>query len=163
MLQYPCFKCCFEPTGMFVAVAPDHLARRLQLNSTSIHVCQSCIYQQICFIQLQLTYNHICSCVAEPACIYVTPASDMSLCLYPTNKLVSTVAPDHHACILQLHLTRSHIFISCIVSACMTVTVSSSQGPCIFHLHRTISHVCNNYIWQISMSLTFASNQQSYV
>ena len=35
MLQLPCFKRCFEPTGMFVAVAPDHLARRLQLNSTS--------------------------------------------------------------------------------------------------------------------------------
>ena len=31
MLQYSCFKCCFEPTGMFVAVAPDHLACRLQL------------------------------------------------------------------------------------------------------------------------------------
>ena len=39
MLQYPCFKRCFEPTGMFVAVAPDHLACRLQLNSTSMHVC----------------------------------------------------------------------------------------------------------------------------
>ena len=39
MLQYPCFKRCFEPAGMFVAVAPDHLARRLQLNSTSMHVC----------------------------------------------------------------------------------------------------------------------------
>ena len=26
MLQYPCFKRCFEPTGMFVVVAPDHLA-----------------------------------------------------------------------------------------------------------------------------------------
>ena len=39
MLQYPCFKLCFEPTGMFVAVAPDHLTCRLQLNSTSMHVC----------------------------------------------------------------------------------------------------------------------------
>ena len=39
MLQYPCFKRCLEPTGMFVAVSPDHLARRLQLNSTSMHVC----------------------------------------------------------------------------------------------------------------------------
>ena len=39
MLQYPCFKRCFEPTGVFVAVAPDHLACRLQLNSTSMHVC----------------------------------------------------------------------------------------------------------------------------
>ena len=39
MLQYSCFKHCFEPTVMFVAVAPDHLARRLQLNSTIMHVC----------------------------------------------------------------------------------------------------------------------------
>ena len=39
MLQYPRFKRCFEPTGMLFAVAPGHLARRLQLNSTSMHVC----------------------------------------------------------------------------------------------------------------------------
>ena len=39
MLQYPFFKCCFEPTGMLFAVAPNQLARRLQLNSTSMHVC----------------------------------------------------------------------------------------------------------------------------
>ena len=39
MLQCPYFKRCFEPTGKFVAVAPDHLVRRLQLNSTSMHVC----------------------------------------------------------------------------------------------------------------------------
>ena len=38
MLQYWCFKRSFETTGMFVAVAPDHLARLLQLNSTSMHV-----------------------------------------------------------------------------------------------------------------------------
>ena len=25
MLQFPCFKFCFEPTGMLLAVAPDHL------------------------------------------------------------------------------------------------------------------------------------------
>ena len=31
MLQYPCFKRCFEPKGMLVAVAPNHLAL-LQLN-----------------------------------------------------------------------------------------------------------------------------------
>ena len=43
LLQYPCFKRCFKPAGMFVAVAPDHLACRLQLNSTSKHVCYSCI------------------------------------------------------------------------------------------------------------------------
>ena len=39
MLHYPCFKRCFEPTGMFVAVASDRLARWLQLNSASMHVC----------------------------------------------------------------------------------------------------------------------------
>ena len=87
MLQYPCFKRCFEPTGKFVAVAPDHLARRLQLNSTSMHVCYGCIYQQIYLNQLQLTYKHICSCVAEPAGIYVTLASDAQLCPYARTQL----------------------------------------------------------------------------
>ena len=38
MLQYPRFKRCFEPTGMFVAEAPGHLERRLQFKSTSMHV-----------------------------------------------------------------------------------------------------------------------------
>ena len=88
MLQYPCFKRCFEPTGMFVAVSPHHLARRLQLNSTSMHVCYSCIYQQICLNQLQLTNKHICSCVAEPTGIYVTLASDPQiLCPYASTQL----------------------------------------------------------------------------
>ena len=86
----------------------------------------------------------------------------MSLCLYPTNGLVSTNAPGHHACILQLHLTSSHVFIRRIVSACMSVTVSSYQHPCIQHLHLTISHACNNCTWPFPMSLTVASNQQSY-
>ena len=38
MLQCLYFKRCFEQTGMFVAVAPNHLARQLQLNSTSMSV-----------------------------------------------------------------------------------------------------------------------------
>ena len=38
MLLVPMFKRCVEPTGMFVAVAPDPLARRLKLTSTSMHV-----------------------------------------------------------------------------------------------------------------------------
>ena len=88
MLQYPCLKGCFEPTGMFVAVAPDHLARRLQLNLTSMHVCKSCIYQQICLNQLQLTNKHICSCVAEPTSIYVTLASDAQICPYARTQLM---------------------------------------------------------------------------
>ena len=60
MLQYPCFNHC---------------------------ICKSCIYQQICLNQLQLTYKHICSCVAEPAAIYVTLASDPQLCPYARTRL----------------------------------------------------------------------------
>ena len=87
MLQYPCLKHCFEPTGMFVAIAPNHLARRLQLYLTSMHVCWSCIYQQTCLNQLQLTYKHICSCVAEPTGIHVTLASDPQICPYARTQL----------------------------------------------------------------------------
>ena len=88
----------------------------------------------------------------------------MSLCSYPTNGLVSTMAPDHHACILQLHLTSSRVFIRRILSACMSVTVSSYQHPCtrILHLHPTIIHVCNKCTGPFPMSSTVASNQQSY-
>ena len=85
MLQYPYFKHCFEPTGMVVAVAvaPDHLSRRLRLNSTSMHVCLSCIYQQICLNKLQLTI----SCVAAPTGIYITLASDSQICPYACTQL----------------------------------------------------------------------------
>ena len=119
----------------------------------------SCIYQQICLNQLQLTYKHICSCVAEPAGVYVTLAAVISLCSYQTNGLVSTIAPDHQTCIFQLHLSSSHVFISCILSACMSVTVSSYQDPCILYLHPSISHVGNNCIRPFPMSLTVASNK----
>ena len=87
MLQYPCCKRCFEPTGMFVAVAPDHLARWLQLNSTSMHVCLSCIYQQISLNQLQLTNKHICSSVAQLTGKYVTLASDAQICPYARTQI----------------------------------------------------------------------------
>ena len=87
----------------------------------------------------------------------------MSLCSYPTNWLVSTIAPDYHACILQLHVPSNHVFISYILSACMSVTFSSYQAPFILHLHPTISHVCNHCIPPFPMSLTAASNQQSYL
>ena len=86
----------------------------------------------------------------------------MSLCPYSTNGLVSTIAPDHHGCILQLHMTSSHVFIRRILSACTSVPVSSYRHPCILHLHPTISHVCNNCTRPFLMSLTVASNQQSY-
>ena len=142
-----------------------------QLHPTTWHVsynsnrsaCMSvrvASYQEICLNQLQLTNKHICSCVAEPTGIHVTLASDPQI--YPTNGLVTTILPDHHACILQLHLTTGHVFIRHILSTCMSVTVSSYQHPCILHLHPTISHVCNNCTQPFPMSLTVASNQQSY-
>ena len=86
----------------------------------------------------------------------------MSLSSYPTNGLVSKIAPYHHGCILQLHMNSSHVYIRRILSACTSVTVSSYQHPCILHLHPTISHVCNNCILPFPMSLSIASNQQSY-
>ena len=113
-----------------------------------MHFFQSCISLADMLKQLQLTCKHICSCRAEPADICHTclrPAA-MPLRSYPTNGLVSTIAPDHQTCMLQLHLTSSHDFISCILSACMSVTVSSYQHSCMLHLHPAISHVCNNCI-----------------
>ena len=59
----------------------------------------------------------------------------MPLCLYLTNGLVSTIAPDHQIYILQLHLTSSHAFIICLLSTCMSVTVSSFQQSCLIHFH----------------------------
>ena len=59
----------------------------------------------------------------------------MSLFLYLTKRLVSTIAPDHQLYMLQLHLTSSHAFITCLLSACMSVTVSSFQRSCLIHLH----------------------------
>ena len=56
-------------------------------DSPSMHVCWSCIYHQICLNQLQLTYRHICSCVAETAGIYVALASDPQLCPYTSTQL----------------------------------------------------------------------------
>ena len=84
-----------------------------------------------------------------------------SLCSYPTNWLVSIIAPDHQVCILQLHPTISHVFISCILSAYISVTVSSYQQLCMLHLHLTISLVCSNCIRPFAMSFTVAPNQQS--
>ena len=49
-----------------------------------------------------------------------------------------------------------------LVSACTSVIVSYYTHPCILHLHPTISHVCNNCTLPFPMSLTIASNQQSY-
>ena len=144
---------CTRPPGTSVTIKLNQHACLCELHLPTVWI--SCnwltstyevvwLNQQVYMLHLPQTHSYV-------------------LCSFPTNKLVSTIAPDHHACILQLHLTKSHVFISCILSACMSVTVSSYQGPCIFHLHRIISHVCNNYIWQIPMPLTFASNQQWYV
>ena len=38
MLQYPCFKRCFEPKGMFVAVAPDHIGTSVTIKLDQ-HAC----------------------------------------------------------------------------------------------------------------------------
>ena len=127
-----------------------------------MHVCYTCVSPLDMFESVSTDLQHICSSGTEPG-IYVTLASDPQLgpfCSFPTNWLVSTIAPDHQACMLQLHLTSSHVFISCILSAYMSVIVSSWH-PCILHLHLTISNVCNNCIQPFAMYFTVAPNQQS--
>ena len=79
MLQYPCFKRCFEPIDMFVAIVPDHLTCRLQLNSTSMHVSLE-LHLPTDMFESVATNKHICSCVAEPTGIHVTLASDPQTC-----------------------------------------------------------------------------------
>ena len=144
----------------------------LQLHTTTWHVVYNCpltacmsvrgaSHQQIWLNQLQLTSKHIRSCggwTSRYICDTCLRPAVMSLFSYPTNGLVSTIAPDHQACMLQLHLTSSHVFIICLLSACMSVTVSSYQRPCILHLHQTINHVCNNCIRPFAMPFTVAPN-----
>ena len=146
MLQYPCLNvalnqqarlcCCTRPPGTSVIIKLDQHACLLKLHLPANmfeSVATDLQAHVVVWLNQQVHLLHL-----------LRPAA-MSLCSYPTNMLVSTIAPDHHACILQLHLTSSHVFISCILSACMSVTVSSFQDPCILHLHTTISHVCNDF------------------
>ena len=132
------------------------------------HACLlELLYLQICLNQLHLTYKHICSCVAEPAGIYMLHLPQTRSYV---RMLLPNLRPGKHNCTRPscMYFTvapdlSSHVFISCILSACLSVTVSSYQDPCIVHLHTTISHVCNNCIRPFPISLTVASNQQSYL
>ena len=64
---------------------------------------------------------------------------------------------------MKHHASRhGYVSIRRILSACTSAIVSSYQHPCILHLHPTISHVCTNCTLPFPMSLTIASNQQSY-
>ena len=93
----------------------------LQLHPSTWHVDYNCTltacmsvriasHQQICLNQLQLTSKHICCCqgwTIRYICYTCLISAIMSLCSYPINGLVSTLAPDHQACMLQLHLTTA--------------------------------------------------------
>ena len=158
--------------GMSLKFALKQQAYVIQLHLTTWHVgynnyctltaCMSvrvAPHQQKCLNQLQLTSNHICSCGGSTSryiCYTCLRPAVMSLCLHQTNRLVSTIPPDHQSCMLQLHLTSSHVFIICLLSACMSVTVSSYQHPCILHLHQTINHVCKDCIWPFAMPFIVA-------
>ena len=113
------------------------------------------LYKHACLLELHLTSRYVwisCNLLASTSVVVGLNQQEytchrpkvMSLWSYPTNGLVSTIAPDHQACMLQLHLTISHVITICLLSACMSATVSSYQHPCILHLHQTINHVCNN-------------------
>ena len=106
----------------------------------------------------------------------------MSLCSYPNNGPVSTIAPGHHACILQLHLTSNHVFIRRILSA-MSVTIAPSHFPylkqlhptsshttlqtcaykhaCLIHLHQTSIRICYSNIQPSVLSVALATDQKN--
>ena len=107
--------------------------------------CGIVFHQQIYVNHFQLTCNtSVVVGLTRYICYTCFTPEVRSLCSYPTNQLVSTIAPDHQACMLQFHLTSSLVFISCILSAFMSVTVLTYQHPCILYLHLNISHVCKN-------------------
>ena len=148
--RHMCYSCTWPP-GMSVTVALSQHAFLLELHLTSRYFWISCNW----LASISVVVG------AEPVGISVTLASDpavMSLCSYPTNKLVSTIAPDNQSCVLQLHLTSSHVLIISLLSACMSVTVSSYQHPCILTLHQTINHICNNCTRPFVMPFTVAPN-----
>ena len=122
-------------------------------------------HQQICLNQLQLTCKYICSCwgLNKQVCMLHLPClrpAVMSLCSYPTNGLVSTIAPYHQACKLQLCLNSSYVFISCIITIsihvfcsfilsasmyinyAMAVTIAFDHLQCLSQFNITSNHVC---------------------
>ena len=77
------FKLCSETAGMFVTVAPGHLAHRIQ-TCLSVRFANTFVVvglcQQVCLLHLPQTRSYV-----------------LILCLYPTNGLLSTIALDHQA------------------------------------------------------------------
>ena len=176
-----------SPAIMYVTIEPNLQEVWVLLHWISEHACSSYI-RLVCMSVLlspdQLPRHHchrsadiftitqIGLCGTGPAymsetsrrmCYNFLRPAVMCLCSYPTNRLVSTIAPDQHASILQLHLTSSHVFIS-----------SYYQHACLlqFHLIRThVYYICARptamsitiAFQPFSMSLTPASNQQSYL
>ena len=87
MLQFPCFKRCFVPIGMFVAVVPQPSGTSVTIKHDQ-HACLLELHLPADILhQLQLTNKHICSCVAELTVIYVTLASDSQICSYARTQL----------------------------------------------------------------------------
>ena len=116
---------------MFVIVAPNHLARRLQFDSTCMRVYQSCISpadkfeltntsvvaglnQQVCFLPNQRTGKHSCT---RPAGTHVTLATEQQPCLYKLHTI-------------SIYVCYSFILISesmyiCTRPSAMSVTIAS--------------------------------------
>ena len=75
------FKLCSVTAGMFVTVAPSHLAHRIQ----------ACIQ----------THLKLWGCASRYVCYTCFRPTVVSSMLLPTNGLLSTIAPGHQACMLQ--------------------------------------------------------------
>ena len=126
---------------MFVIVAPNHLARGLQFDSTCMRVYQSCISpadmfeltntsvvaglnQQVCILPNQRTGKHSCT---RPAGMHVTLATEQQPCLYKLHTI-------------SIHVCYSFILISesmyiCTRPSAMSVTIASDHLPCLSQLH----------------------------
>ena len=69
-----------------MTVAPGHLAHRIQ----------ACIS-----VRFTNTFVVVGLCQQECLLHYASDPQLCLLCLYPTNGLLRTIAPDHQACMLQ--------------------------------------------------------------
>ena len=150
-LQYPCFKLSFWTNRH------DQTTWHVNYNKTR-PACISvrlAFYQQMCLKQLQLTYQHICSCVAVTSryiCYTCLRPTVMSICSYPTNGLENTIAQDHQAC-----------FYSCTWLTVMPLLVAYYQHACLLQFHLINIHVYYICTRPSSMSLTVVYNQKSYL
>ena len=129
-----------------MTVEPGHLAHRIQA-CISVRFANTFVVvglcQQVCLFHLSQTRSYV---AAGMSVSLVSDPQLCLLCLYPTNGLLSTIAPDHqacmavmslnvaynqHACRLQIHLISIHECYICTQPSAMSVTIASDHLSCL--------------------------------